>query len=153
MRPYRGVCATRIQRERKVASPPEMVGHRCGVDLTNKSDPECYWQSGVGCTIGAPSAWISLARLRPRRARLRFSKPSEVTAAGYRRKHHRTPERCLENPIPGLPRRPGYTHRFRGRAILFRPLRGEECFVRQSGKQLRILNFVGRHLAIDRELF
>ena len=119
MRLRRGVCATRIQRERKVTSPPEMVGHRCGVDLTNESDAECYWQSGVGCTIGAPSAWISLAGLRPHRARLRFSKPSQVTAAGYRRKHHRTPEPCLENPIPGIPRRQGHTHRFRGRADLF----------------------------------
>ena len=33
----------------------------------------------AGCTFGAPSTWISLVRLLPSRARLRFSRRTEIT--------------------------------------------------------------------------
>ena len=38
-----------------------------------KTAPSDSWSPGARCTIGAPSARISLVRLRPRRAGFRFS--------------------------------------------------------------------------------
>ena len=41
--------------------------------VEKKTAPSDSWSPGARCTIGAPSARISLVRLRPRRAGLRFS--------------------------------------------------------------------------------
>ena len=56
------------------------------------------WGARGRSAIGAPSAWVFLGWLRPRRASFRFPRRSDPSEAGSGKQAHRTPESCLENP-------------------------------------------------------
>ena len=51
---------------------------RCPTAL-QKRGPQQAFTPGASRAVGAPSAWISLVGLRPRRARLRFSRRGNFT--------------------------------------------------------------------------
>jgi len=62
------------------ASPRDFLGMTpVSNGVEKKTAPSDSWSPGARCTIGAPSVWISLVRLRPRRAELRFSRHLQST--------------------------------------------------------------------------
>ena len=48
--------------------PRDFLRHGSGVRVVAKSGPGPRERPRARCTLGAPSAWLSLVRLRPRRA-------------------------------------------------------------------------------------
>jgi len=60
--------------DQDAAAPRDFQGMtRVSNGVEKKKAPSDLWSPEARCTIGAPSARISLVRLRPRRAGLRFS--------------------------------------------------------------------------------
>jgi len=84
--------------------------------VEQKTAPSDSWSPGARCTIGAPSARISLVRLRPRRAGLRFSGHLQSTTYWHDPTHETPRNRvCRRYPTKKSPAALDATGSFRGR--------------------------------------
>jgi len=86
-----------VQRRARAASPQDFLGMGSDVQWARANERRLAASATKGRrAIGAPESWITLAKLRPRRAWLRFSRQTQETSQQL----HKSKTYWTSEPMP-----------------------------------------------------